>query len=89
MPDVYISRAGVDSQRLDEKFTQTELVQLKEEFLKKDHEDKLKQEKLVEMEKKLAVMESRFAEIAEVLSLRPAIDDVEEAISRKLDLRVR
>jgi len=73
MPDVYISGAGVDSKHFDEKFAQSELVVLKQEFEKKEHDDKLKQERLLEMEEKLAVMERRFEEIAEVLRLRTTV----------------
>jgi len=87
MPDVYIARAGVDSTQLDEKFTQTELGKLKEELAKRDHEDKLKQEKIIELERKLAVVENYYEEIAEILKLRPSIGEVEAAIGRKLRLR--
>src|ERR1043166_1187855 len=40
MPDVYISRAGMESKELDEKFTNTELSALKDEFAKMEQQAK-------------------------------------------------
>lgn len=48
MPDVYISRAGVESKELDEKFSATEIKELKEEIekLKFEHNKKIDMIKL-------------------------------------------
>lgn len=50
MPDVYISRAGVDSKQLDDKFTSTELGDLKTQLEREALERKRLQEKINEMQ---------------------------------------
>lgn len=39
MPDVYISRAGMENKQLDEKFTQTEMQELKSKLLEQEQEN--------------------------------------------------
>lgn len=46
MPDVYISRAGMDNKELDEKFTQTELSELKLQIEKQEQANKIMKEAL-------------------------------------------
>ena len=48
MPDVYISRAGVDSTELDEKFTQTELSALKDQLIRVEQAAKIKDERILQ-----------------------------------------
>jgi integrase len=46
MPDVYISRAGMENKQLDEKFTQTELSELQTKLLRQEQSSKIMQETL-------------------------------------------
>jgi len=41
MPDVYISRSGMESKQLDEKFTQTELGTLKDDYIKMEQASRI------------------------------------------------
>jgi len=53
MPDIYISRAGMDNKELDEKFTQTDLGELKFKLEKQEQENKIIREELEkEMQKR-------------------------------------
>lgn len=56
MPDVYISRAGMENSGLDEKFEQTELGELKSKFERQEQENKLIKERQERLE---AELESR------------------------------
>lgn len=49
MPDIYISRAGMQSEKLDEAFTQTELGELKSKLSKEEYERKKTQEEVEEL----------------------------------------
>jgi len=46
MPDIYISRAGMENKQLDEKFTQTELSELQRKFDKEKLDKELRMEEL-------------------------------------------
>ena len=53
MPDVYISRAGMENKELDEKFTQTELGELKTKLERQEQENKIMKERQLMLEKDL------------------------------------
>ncbi len=62
MPDVYISRSGMESKQLDEKFKATELEELQKKFEK----DKLKKDLQIEtQDKRIEYLEKRFRDLAE------------------------
>ena len=61
MPDVYISRAGMEDKELDDKMAGTEIEKVKDDFFKKEQEFKMKQE---EMAKQIKEMREDFKEIA-------------------------
>ena len=60
MPDVYISRAGMNNKELDEKFEGTELGELKTQLSKEEFERKKMQEDFGNKEKEYDEMFSRF-----------------------------
>ncbi len=80
MVDVYISRVGMDSKELDEKFTYTEIETLREALAKKDESDKMKDDRIKQLENAVKNMEMGFAKIMEI---RPSIEDVEAALEKK------
>jgi integrase len=89
MPDVYISRAGMESKNLEEKFTQIELGTLKDNFTKMEQADRIKDERIRQMEESMRIMEQNLKNVvSKVLSLNPEVDEVEAAIRRKLSRHV-
>ena len=44
MPDIYISRAGVENSKIDEKMAQTELADLKAQIERQGQENKIRKE---------------------------------------------
>jgi hypothetical protein len=85
MPDVYISRAGMENRELDQKFTATELSAVKDDLAQVEQAAKIKDDRIAVLEKSLANLQSEFAQVAEVLKLNPSIVDVEAAVRRKRD----
>lgn len=83
MPDVYISRAGMTSQQLDEKFTQTELSTLKEDLTRVTQDNQIKSQRIDELRESLESMQRHVALIGEVLATKPSVHDVEQALARK------
>ena len=57
MPDVYISRVGVDEKDLENKFTGTEITKLKDEVEKERQKSKIEQE---QMSKELEIMKKQL-----------------------------
>lgn len=83
MPDIYISRAGMENRELDEKFTATELSFLKDELVKKEQADKIKDDRIRQLESTVTAIQQHFKTIAKALALNPTIEEVEAAIQRK------
>ena len=83
MPDVYISRSGMQNAELDEKFTKTELGDLKDDLVKMQQETKIKNDRIAKLESSLTELQSRFASVAEILQQNPSIAAVEAAVRRK------
>ena len=83
MPDVYISRAGMENRELDEKFTHSEINILNGALAKMELDNKIKDDRLEKLERKIAVIEQNFPAIAEAYWKRPKIAEVAAAIRRK------
>lgn len=83
MPDVYISRAGMENKELDAKFTHTEISVLNDALAKMKLDSQIKDERLEKLERKIAFMEGHFPAIATAYRKRPKIVEVEAAIQRK------
>ena len=88
MPDVYISRSGMENRELDLKFTKTELGDLKDDFTKIQQETKIKDARIAKLESSLLDLQNRFASVAEMLQQNPSIADVEAALQRKKQSRL-
>jgi integrase len=84
MPDIYISRAGMESKTLDEKFKGMEVASLREELIGVRQEVRIKDERLATLQKNFDVMQQQVADIAKTLAQRPKIEAVEAALRRKL-----
>lgn len=71
MPDVYISRVGMDSGKLDEQFTQTELGDLKTKLEKQENENKVLRER---HDRTLGEIEKELTELRQEIVTRKGLD---------------
>lgn len=84
MPDVYISRAGMESKNLDEKFTQTELGTLKDDFTKMEQAARIKDERIRQLEESMWIMEQNLKNVvSKVLNMNPTPQQIEGVLRRK------
>ena len=83
MPDVYISRAGMETEALDEKFAQIELGTVKDELARFEQATKIKDERIHQLENSMRVLQQNLDAVSEVLRLSPSGADVEAALRRK------
>ncbi len=83
MPDIYISRAGMETKVLDEKFTQTELSTVKSDLVKLEQTTKIKDERIRQLEENMRTLQDNFAAVSRVLQLNPSVEDIEKALQRK------
>ena len=85
MPDIYISRAGMESKQLDEKFTQTELGSLKDELAKVDQAARIKDDRIKEMEQAMERMRADIVDTVEkVIQKNPTIKQVEAVLRHRI-----
>ena len=80
MPDVYISRAGMESKHLDEKFTQTELGALKDDYVKMEQANRIDKERIRQLEDS---MRNLHELVAKAMQLNPSVAETETALKRK------
>lgn len=83
MPDIYISRSGMESKQLDEKFTQTELGMVKAEVDQLEQAAKIKDDRISQMEKAMEKKHADLEAVAKIIQKNPAIGQVEAALKRK------
>jgi integrase len=83
MPDIYISRAGMENKELDTKFSNVELGGLKDELAQLQQQTKIKDERIVSLQQNINEMQRNLAMIAEVLEMKPTIMEVERALEKK------
>ena len=83
MPDIYISRAGMENKDLDLKFTNTELGQLKDELATVRQEAKIKEDTIEKMSQMINDLQTNLVSINQVLARNPTVKDLEGAINRK------
>ena len=80
MPDVYISRAGMETKALDEKFTQTELSTLKDELIKIKQADHIR---IHQLQEEITVLRNNQDALIRALSLNPTIAEIEKVLHQK------
>ncbi len=83
MPDVYISRAGMENRDLDIKFTKTEIGDLKDDLTKFQQETKIKDDRIAKLENSLTELQAKFQKVTEILQKNPSLAQVEAAVRRK------
>ena len=87
MPDVYIARAGVDTQELDTKFAGGEIEKFKSSLGRVEQEAKIKDERIKQLEKTVAVMQKHFPLIGQIIEERGSAAELREAIRTKTKSR--
>jgi len=83
MPDVYISRAGMETKQLDERFTQTELNAVKSELLEMEQARRIDKERIRQLESGMVAMDQNLKAVARVLNLNPRIEEIQTSLSRR------
>jgi hypothetical protein len=89
MPDVYISRAGMVTKQLDDRFTQTELATVENDLAKMEQIAKIKDCQIRQLEDSVRLLQRNLDAVSKVLRLNPRIEDVESALQRKMEDRGR
>jgi hypothetical protein len=82
MPDVYISRAGVDSVELDQKFANAESVSMKDMLARTEQREKLKDDRIEQLEKTILEIQLRFDAISRELQKNPTEEKLLRALKR-------
>jgi len=83
MPDVYISRAGMENKNLDQKFTNTELGLLKDQVVKLEYEAKRKDETIQELKGLVNTIQLNLDDVYAILKRKPSIGAMQAAVERK------
>ena len=83
MPDIYISRAGMENKDLDVKFTNTELSQLKDDLAAVQQAARMKDDTIQKLSQTIHQLQTNLESINQVLARKPTIIDIEAAIHRK------
>ncbi len=83
MPDIYISRAGMENKDLDTRFTATELSSLKDDLSRLQQQNKIKEERIAALQGTIEHMQQNLAVVSEALALKPTVEQVERALKRK------
>jgi len=83
MPDAFISRAGMEAQQLDEKFTQTELSTLKEKLVQMQQAAKTRDDALRQLEGTMRLMQANLDSASKVLDPYPTVSEVASVLRRR------
>ena len=80
MPDVYISRAGMESKHLEEKFTQTELSAVKSDVVRQEQAGRIKDERIRQLEESMRTFRQSIETVFKILRLNPSPAEAEAAL---------
>lgn len=83
MPDVYIARAGVDTQELDAKFAAGEIEKFKSNLNRVEQEARIKDERLKQLEQTVALIQQQFPLIAQIVQENNSVSEVRDVIREK------
>jgi hypothetical protein len=81
MPDVYISRAGMETKHLDERFAQTELNAVKSELLEMEQARRIDKERIRQLESGMAAMDQKWDLVTKVIGLKPTTSELRTVIA--------
>jgi hypothetical protein len=80
---IYISRAGLETQSLDDEFTQTELGSVKDDLAQLEQAAKIKDDRIRQLEESLRLLQENPGAVSTVLSLNPTISEFETVLRWK------
>jgi hypothetical protein len=83
MPDVYISRAGMENKDLDIKFTNTELPNVKDDLAKVQQESKIKDERMARLEQELTELQKNLSVVSAIVKTNPSAQRIETALRKR------
>ena len=83
MPDIYISRSGMQNKELDAKFTSTEIETLKDDLSKLQQQNKIKEDRITTLQSEIEKMQRNLAMVTEVLEMQPTESQIQKALKRK------
>jgi len=83
MPDIYISRAGMETKELDEKFTQTQLGALQNQLVDLSQATKMKDERIRLLEETVQGLQKNFDAVSRIISLKPKSNEIRFVLQRK------
>lgn len=83
MPDVYISRSGMESKSVEQKFTQTELGAVKAEMAQMEQAAKIKDDRMRQMDATIQKLQRNFEDLIRAVSVSPSVLEAELALKRK------
>ncbi len=77
----------MENKELDVRFTNTELGGLKTEMTAMQQAARIKDDRILKLEKTLADLQQNFSTIAAIMETKPTVDQVEAALARKKNAR--
>lgn len=80
MPDIYISRSGMESKAVEQKIMQTELGAVKAEMARIEEVSKIKDERIRQLEESMRTFQQ---DVARALKLKPTFEEAGMALKRK------
>lgn len=83
MPDIYISRAGMESKQLDAAFMNTELSTLRTDMAKVHEESRIKDERLRQLQHAVQTLSEHLGRVSQVLNISPEAGAIKAALLRK------
>ncbi len=83
MPEIHISRAGMETKQLDEKSTWAEVSAVKEDLAQMEQAGKMKDDRIRQLEETTLRLRQDLHALSKMLDLNPTAREVETAIRRK------
>jgi hypothetical protein len=83
MPDVYISRSGMEDKALEEKYAQIELSALKDDLAKTQQTGRINADRIRQLHETVQILQHNLELFSQVLGLRVSVDQVESSLQRK------
>jgi t-SNARE complex subunit (syntaxin) len=83
MPDICITRVGVDSQELDTKFAAGEIEKFKSSLFRVEQEARSKDERIKQLEQTVAIIQKQFPLIAQLVQENDSVAEVRDVVRRK------
>ena len=83
MPDVYISRSGMEDKALEEKFAQTELSTLKDDLAKIHQADRINNDRIRQLQESVQILQHNLGVVFRVLNLDLTSVEVARALEVK------